>query len=178
MRTAPGPKPTHCPSHCGTRPVCRQVPNPETTGTAGILVGLAWGVRNGILDASAYTPVISAAWAGPPARERICASTSTPVLRRCGPVPVPTRTIGVVCFCEALCAPHRADSRAARRLGAAAHGCSSGLRVGPLDGYVRYPMVRRWAYPGGCEPTRLCGRTSSRRSSFASAPSGRQARVC
>jgi len=35
---------------------------PETTGTALFLYGMAWGVRNGHLDAATYRPVIDKAW--------------------------------------------------------------------------------------------------------------------
>ena len=39
-------------------------PNPETTGSSGILIGLAWGVNNGILDRQTYQPVVEKAWQG------------------------------------------------------------------------------------------------------------------
>ena len=39
-------------------------PNPETTGTAGILALLAYGVRSGLLDSTTYLPYISKAWNG------------------------------------------------------------------------------------------------------------------
>lgn len=35
---------------------------PEMTGTALFLYGMAWGVRNGILDAKEYRPVCDKAW--------------------------------------------------------------------------------------------------------------------
>ena len=41
-----------------------QVPNPETTGSCGMLLGLAWGVNAGVLPAAEYGPVALAAWAG------------------------------------------------------------------------------------------------------------------
>lgn len=34
----------------------------ETTGTALFIYGMAWGVRNGVLDAAVYRPVIAKAW--------------------------------------------------------------------------------------------------------------------
>lgn len=40
------------------------VPNPETTGSAGLLVGLAYGVRSGVLDRTAFLPVVVRAWHG------------------------------------------------------------------------------------------------------------------
>eukprot|EP00937_MAST-01D_sp_MAST-1D-sp2_P004141 g4141.t1 len=42
----------------------RQVPNPETTGSSGMLLGLAWGVNEGVLDAATYVPTARAAWSG------------------------------------------------------------------------------------------------------------------
>ena len=39
-------------------------PNPETTGSSGILTGLAWGVNSGILDRQKYQPVVEKAWEG------------------------------------------------------------------------------------------------------------------
>lgn len=39
-------------------------PNPETTGTAGILALFAFGVRKGLLDSATYLPIISLAWNG------------------------------------------------------------------------------------------------------------------
>ena len=39
-------------------------PNPETTGSSGILIGLAWGVNSGILDRQRYQPVVEKAWEG------------------------------------------------------------------------------------------------------------------
>jgi rhamnogalacturonyl hydrolase YesR len=39
-------------------------PNPETSGTAFITFGIAWGVNNGLLDAATYTPVARSAWKG------------------------------------------------------------------------------------------------------------------
>ena len=38
-------------------------PQPETTGTAGLLALLAFGVRTGRLPAPAYLPAIASAWA-------------------------------------------------------------------------------------------------------------------
>jgi unsaturated rhamnogalacturonyl hydrolase len=37
-------------------------PEPETSGTSGILYGLAWGVNQGLLDRDTYLPVIRKAW--------------------------------------------------------------------------------------------------------------------
>jgi unsaturated rhamnogalacturonyl hydrolase len=39
-------------------------PGPETSGTALFTYGLAWGVNNGVLPASLYTPVVQRAWHG------------------------------------------------------------------------------------------------------------------
>jgi rhamnogalacturonyl hydrolase YesR len=39
-------------------------PGPETTGTALLTYGLAWGVNNGVLPARLYTPVVQRAWHG------------------------------------------------------------------------------------------------------------------
>ena len=39
-------------------------PNPETTGSSGILIGLAWGVNSGILERQTYQPVVEKAWEG------------------------------------------------------------------------------------------------------------------
>jgi rhamnogalacturonyl hydrolase YesR len=39
-------------------------PGPETTGTALLTYGLAWGVDNGVLPAWLYTPVVQRAWHG------------------------------------------------------------------------------------------------------------------
>jgi rhamnogalacturonyl hydrolase YesR len=39
-------------------------PGPETTGTALLTYGLAWGVNNGVLPAWLYTPVVQRAWHG------------------------------------------------------------------------------------------------------------------
>ena len=41
-----------------------QYPNPETSGTAFFTFAMAWGVRNGLLDAADYTNTISKAWHG------------------------------------------------------------------------------------------------------------------
>lgn len=37
-------------------------PSPETSGSAFVLFGLAWGVNRGLLDADEYLPVIESAW--------------------------------------------------------------------------------------------------------------------
>jgi len=37
---------------------------PEVSGSALIVYGLAWGVNNGVLDRKSYEPVIAKAWAG------------------------------------------------------------------------------------------------------------------
>jgi rhamnogalacturonyl hydrolase YesR len=37
---------------------------PESTGTALLAYGIAWGVDNGVLDAATYTPVVTRAWQG------------------------------------------------------------------------------------------------------------------
>jgi rhamnogalacturonyl hydrolase YesR len=39
-------------------------PNPETTGSGGILAGLAYGVNSGVLDRATYLPVVQKAWLG------------------------------------------------------------------------------------------------------------------
>lgn len=39
-------------------------PNPETSGTAFFTAAMAWGIRNGVLDAATYEPVLTAAWDG------------------------------------------------------------------------------------------------------------------
>jgi rhamnogalacturonyl hydrolase YesR len=39
-------------------------PGPESSGTALFTYGLAWGVDNGVLPASIYTPVVQRAWHG------------------------------------------------------------------------------------------------------------------
>jgi rhamnogalacturonyl hydrolase YesR len=39
-------------------------PQPETSGSALITFGLAWGVNHGVLDRAKYTPVIARAWRG------------------------------------------------------------------------------------------------------------------
>ena len=37
---------------------------PESTGTALLTYGIAWGINNGVLDAATYTPVVTKAWQG------------------------------------------------------------------------------------------------------------------
>ncbi|MFH1843385.1 MAG: glycoside hydrolase family 88 protein, partial [bacterium] len=37
-------------------------PGPESSGTAFFSYGMAWGIRNGHLDAATYTPVVARAW--------------------------------------------------------------------------------------------------------------------
>ena len=37
-------------------------PGPETSGTAMFVYGMAWGIRNGLLDATIYRPVVAQAW--------------------------------------------------------------------------------------------------------------------
>ena len=39
-------------------------PMPETSGTGFFCYGLAWGIRNGLLDRESYSPVVEKAWAG------------------------------------------------------------------------------------------------------------------
>ena len=39
-------------------------PNPETTGTSCFTFALAWGINNGILDATKFTPIVETAWMG------------------------------------------------------------------------------------------------------------------
>lgn len=39
-------------------------PLPEVSGSAFITYGLAWGIRNGILDRKQYLPIVKKAWAG------------------------------------------------------------------------------------------------------------------
>jgi unsaturated rhamnogalacturonyl hydrolase len=39
-------------------------PQPEISGSALIVLGLAWGVNHGVLDRATYTPVIARAWRG------------------------------------------------------------------------------------------------------------------
>ena len=41
-----------------------EFPMPETSGTGFFCYGLAWGIRNGLLDREAYLPVVKKAWAG------------------------------------------------------------------------------------------------------------------
>jgi rhamnogalacturonyl hydrolase YesR len=41
-----------------------RIPNPETSGTAGFVFGLAWGIRAGVLDDATYRPVVTKAWNG------------------------------------------------------------------------------------------------------------------
>lgn len=41
-----------------------QYPGPETSGTALFTAGMAWGIRNGLLDDAEYGPVIALAWEG------------------------------------------------------------------------------------------------------------------
>jgi rhamnogalacturonyl hydrolase YesR len=42
----------------------QSVPNPESTGSSGILFGLAYGVNSGVLDKATYLPVVERAWRG------------------------------------------------------------------------------------------------------------------
>lgn len=37
-------------------------PDPETTGTANFVYGMAWGVRTGLLDSATFLPVIDKGW--------------------------------------------------------------------------------------------------------------------
>lgn len=39
-------------------------PNPETSATAFITYGIAWGINNGVLDTTTYQPVVAKAWNG------------------------------------------------------------------------------------------------------------------
>jgi unsaturated rhamnogalacturonyl hydrolase len=41
-----------------------EVPNPETSATALFTYAMAWGIRNGYLDAAEYGPVVARAWNG------------------------------------------------------------------------------------------------------------------
>lgn len=78
-----------------------QVPNPETTGTSGVLIGLAWGVNNGVLDRATYLPVIDAAWHGLNA----LAVQSSGLLGYCQPVgggPNPATPTSTSDFCVGL----------------------------------------------------------------------------
>lgn len=51
------------PSHCSTIGIANQ-DGPETSGTALFAYGLAWGIRNGHLDAEAYGTALVKAWNG------------------------------------------------------------------------------------------------------------------
>jgi unsaturated rhamnogalacturonyl hydrolase len=53
---------TH-PTHCMSVGKTGQ-DGPETSGTALFAYGLAWGIRNGVLDAATYGPVLVRAWNG------------------------------------------------------------------------------------------------------------------
>jgi rhamnogalacturonyl hydrolase YesR len=37
-------------------------PDPETTGTANFVYGMAWGITNGVLDAASFLPVVTKGW--------------------------------------------------------------------------------------------------------------------
>jgi rhamnogalacturonyl hydrolase YesR/Tol biopolymer transport system component len=41
-----------------------QFPGPESSGTGFFLYGIAWGVRNGLLDKATYLPVLRKGWTG------------------------------------------------------------------------------------------------------------------
>src|SRR5260370_42103364 len=41
-----------------------QYPNPETSGTGFFTYGFAWGIRSGLLPASAYSNAVVLAWHG------------------------------------------------------------------------------------------------------------------
>jgi unsaturated rhamnogalacturonyl hydrolase len=41
-----------------------EFPRPETSGSGFFCYGFAWGIRHGLLDSSAYLPVVKKAWAG------------------------------------------------------------------------------------------------------------------
>ena len=41
-----------------------EFPMPETSGTGFFIYGLGWGVREGVLDPTAYLPVVKKAWVG------------------------------------------------------------------------------------------------------------------
>jgi unsaturated rhamnogalacturonyl hydrolase len=47
-------------SSCLTDPTA--FPEPETSGTAGFVYGIAWGVNHGLLDRATYLPVIRKGW--------------------------------------------------------------------------------------------------------------------
>ncbi len=51
------------PTHCATIGVPNQ-DGPETSGTALFAYGLAWGIRNGHLDAATFGPALVGAWSG------------------------------------------------------------------------------------------------------------------
>jgi unsaturated rhamnogalacturonyl hydrolase len=40
----------------------KDYPEPETSGTAGFVYAMAWGVNNGVLDAATYTPAVQNGW--------------------------------------------------------------------------------------------------------------------
>jgi rhamnogalacturonyl hydrolase YesR len=37
-------------------------PEPETSGTAGFVYAMAWGINNGLLDAATYMPIVQSGW--------------------------------------------------------------------------------------------------------------------
>lgn len=39
-------------------------PQPEVSGSALIVLGMAWGIHNGVLDRATYMPVVTRAWTG------------------------------------------------------------------------------------------------------------------
>jgi unsaturated rhamnogalacturonyl hydrolase len=51
------------PSHCSTIGQAGQ-DGPETSGTALFIYGLAWGIRQGLLDSATYAASLSSAWQG------------------------------------------------------------------------------------------------------------------
>ena len=51
------------PTHCATIELSGR-DGPETSGTALFAYGIAWGIRNGLLDAATYGPVLESAWTG------------------------------------------------------------------------------------------------------------------
>jgi unsaturated rhamnogalacturonyl hydrolase len=53
----------HDPIHCSTIGLSGQ-DGPETSGTAFFAYGLAWGMRNGMLDEATYASALVAAWNG------------------------------------------------------------------------------------------------------------------
>jgi unsaturated rhamnogalacturonyl hydrolase len=51
------------PAHCATIGLSGQ-DGPETSGTAFFVYGMAWGIREGLLDAATYGPAVQKGWNG------------------------------------------------------------------------------------------------------------------